>query len=302
MDFSAIKKEMEKDSVLIEEKVFNEYYVPLAEHCRKIRNDKIGDSNDTFTIYIQGAQGSGKTVLTKVIWLILAGEGHSVAGCSIDDFYLSYAARKVLAEQHPGSPFYAVRGTLGTHRHAELYDMLQRVKRGEEFLIPHFDKSLHAGKGDIVDRVTKIKGRQDFFLFEGWSLFAPAISVDEFLGIMEKDEYVRDLFDQLDPERKYFIDVLEYAKAYQKIWDLADSMVILEAEDIKLVTQWRLNQEETTKKQSAGKGMTPDEVVEFVKPYIPVTQLIAHKKSHSRPGVILSIGENQRPQGSMREI
>lgn len=302
MDFAAIQKEMKKDSVEIEEKVFNEYYVPLAEHCSKIRNVKIGGGEDTFTVFIQGAQGSGKTVLTKVLKLILAGEGYNVAGCSIDDFYLSYADRAVLANKHPGSPFFAVRGTLGTHRHADLYDMLQKIKQGEDFSIPRFDKSLHEGRGDITDRVTAVKGRQDFFLFEGWCLFTPAVAADVFLDVMAGDEYLHGLFNELDPSREYYKAVLEYAEEYQKIWQLADSMVILEAEDIKFITQWRLNQEETTKKKSAGAGMTPAAVVEFVKPYIPITQLIAKRRSQKSPGVSLSIGENQRPKGPMKEI
>lgn len=50
---------------------------------------------------VLGSQGSGKTLMSKMLGQCLEAQGKKVMYFSSDDFYLPYADRKILQEKNP---------------------------------------------------------------------------------------------------------------------------------------------------------------------------------------------------------
>ncbi|PCJ26831.1 MAG: kinase, partial [SAR86 cluster bacterium] len=87
-----------------------QWFLPLVDEIEKRLK---AASESPIIIGINGAQGTGKSTLAKLISLVLNAKRYSVANLSIDDFYFSKAKRLELAnEQHS---LLASRGVPGTH-------------------------------------------------------------------------------------------------------------------------------------------------------------------------------------------
>jgi len=292
--FRRIKGEVESSTqgVLIDEKIFSDYYLPLIQHYI---DDKEKRKIDSYLIGMQGCQGVGKTVLTTLIKIFLKSLGYKIQGFSIDDFYKPYAERLKLAKG--GNTFYRVRGVPGTHRYKLLFKMLKKAKMGHSFEIPGFDKSLHNGMGGITNEVTEVHEKQDFVILEGWCVNIPYVQADKFVSVMEKNPYVKNIFTELDPKYEHFKEVLDYIKEYQKIWELFDNKTFMIGKNIEWIEEWRAEQEQRMILTKGG-GMTRKEVHEFVKPYIPFTYLIYDHTEKNESGVncSLRIGWNHLPE------
>src|SRR3989338_2680843 len=108
---------------------------------------------ETTIIAIQGGQGTGKTTLNAFLKNKLNNLGYKTKAFSLDDFYETYEYRKKLAKKYQKNVFYAIpRGLPGTHRIAHLKETLQKIKLGQNFSLPIFDKSLHHATGDMQQR------------------------------------------------------------------------------------------------------------------------------------------------------
>lgn len=112
---------------------------------------------------ISGVPGAGKTTLVRRLQGLLALRGWRVLPLSLDDFYLTYAARQALRAQDPDLIW---RGPPGTHDVPLALAVLERLRRGLPTAIPRFDKSRHGGEGDRIpgETVAGIDG----ILIEGW--------------------------------------------------------------------------------------------------------------------------------------
>ena len=97
--------------------------------------------NKPLFIGINGAQGTGKSTLAKLFKLCLTEAKFKVAVLSIDDFYLSKAARAHLAETV--HPLLATRGVPGTHDVEQLKSCLNQLldSQAGTVKIPRFDKA-----------------------------------------------------------------------------------------------------------------------------------------------------------------
>ncbi|MBD3355360.1 hypothetical protein GF361_05230, partial [Candidatus Woesearchaeota archaeon] len=147
------------------------YIFPLIKAIKKKHK-----KNKTLIIGIQGGQGTGKTTLTEYIKERLTKKGNYVVSFSIDDFYKTYKARKKISKKYKNNPFYQIpRGMPGTHRIRKLKNTLDKIRKGKQFEIPRFDKSLHNAAGDIAEKI-KVNKKQDFVFFEGWCLGLPYIT------------------------------------------------------------------------------------------------------------------------------
>ena len=237
--------------------------VPIAKRLQKMHS-----KGKTIIVGIQGGQGTGKTTIVQVLEKQLKKKGFKVQSFSIDDFYKSYAERKKLQEKYPTNPFYHIsRGLPGTHRVKFLLETLKKAKAGKDFEIPIFDKSLYDGKGDVLPKTKKAKGRQDFVILEGWCVGIPEVSSQKFVDICKKNDIN---IEKLDPKLKEHKVVLTFLKEYQPIWKLLDYQIMLKADSPEVHKKWRLLQEKRLKTAN-GMGMNKQQVHAFVEPFLPFT-------------------------------
>lgn len=203
-------------------------------------------------------------------------------------------AKTVRAAAVNGNPFYEIaRGLPNTHYVDQFMEIYRGLCGEADFIeLPDFEKLYHGGVGDVksLDRIEKTDFPQIFFL-EGWFVGVPTgLNMDKVEEIIQSDEYVTEMMDVLDPERKFTPVMLDYLKKYQKIWDLFDNKTFLLIDDIRNVEQSRTRQEQTNRRhriaelKAEGKtdqeiskmklGMTEEEIKTFVRPYILLTYII----------------------------
>ena len=291
--FSLVKGQIKEANLGVEinDSTFGEFYLPLISRYINEQSHRGG----TYIIGFQGCQGIGKTTLTVLIEHILKELGFKVVRCSIDDYYCSFSERIELAKKHRFNPFYQIsRGMPGTHRYSDLLNMLKCARKGESFTVPHFDKSLLGGKGDVTDEVKRFEGAQDFIILEGWCVGTTSVEPDIFIQSMKRNEYVRGIFETLDPAASSYLVVLEYLKEYEKIWELLDNKTLMLGEEISWILMWRMEQEERMMSIKE-EGMSPELIQEFIKPYIPFTWLYYDPEMKTNSDSLLSIGHDHLP-------
>ena len=241
---------------------------------------------------IQGPTGVGKTTLAKTLCDLLVALGYKAQTLSIDDFYLSLQDREVLARRHADNPFYQIwRGMPGTHYVDKLRLVLQKAREGKPFTTPRFDKSLHAGKGDVTEEGVTVLQPLDFLVVEGWCLYMENRGVETFKAIVQKNEYVYETFTHLDPAGAHVEVVLAMAEPYKEVWDLIDDKILLVPESVTYIEEWRLQQEEETKRLK-GSGLMPAEVVSFAKHFIPFSYYISEVAGSGANSKKIMVGKN----------
>lgn len=264
MDFDLIKKKVfDICGVNIKKNIFFKYYLPLVEYYIE---DKDKADIKSYVIGLAGVPGSGKSILSVIIKVILEEKDFSVETFSIDDFYKKKYEREKLIKS--GNPFYNVsRGLFGTHDIEKLKIVLKDIKAGRDFNLPVFDKSLLAGFGDIKE-YRKIKGKKDFVIFDGWCIGIESISYNQFKEIVFSNKYSKKVFLEMDIHRDSAEKVLEELKRYQELWEFLDNKTIILGRKLERIKQWREEQEKKTIEEK-GSGMNKKEIDEFIKPYIP---------------------------------
>lgn len=239
---------------------FVDKYVPLFME----RRDHGGGSEPLF-VFVCGPQGSGKTFTTDAIVKHL-GSKYRVAGASIDDFYLTHEDQLKFSRTFRRNKLLQGRGLPGTHDIALLTQCIENVVRGKEgkLDIPTYDKSLCNGEGDRSE-FRQVDLPLDVFVLEGWFLgFNPLLSKQEINShplLQGGGDMV-----QVNANLLFYKDLL---------WgnsELKSLGVILEADDIKNVYQWRAEQEQELHKLK-GQGMDDDQVKKFVDRYWPCYEL-----------------------------
>ena len=130
--------------------------------------------NKPLVVGVQGPQGSGKTFLTTILKDELISLNFSVALISLDDLYFPYSELVRVANDHPHNPLLQGRGLPGTHDvplGTKILDSLRRINEPDAegtVSIPMFDKSLHSGRGDRIERTTVVNRPLDVVIMEGW--------------------------------------------------------------------------------------------------------------------------------------
>ena len=242
-----------------------EFFVPLVD---LIANRAL-DSEHTLYVGINGAQGTGKTTLGKLLVTLLSAREFRVANFSIDDFYLTQSERNQLAEsQHP---LLATRGVPGTHDISLLmtkFEELKNLKAEQVCELPRFNKAIDDRCG--TEDWQKLIGPIDAVILEGWFVGAPPQATRDIelpINALEKTE------DADGSWRKYAN--YQLADQYQSAFDQLDLLIMLKAPSFKQVSEWRSLQEEKLEKigpiDSPG-IMDEEQLARFIQHYERLTR------------------------------
>lgn len=207
-------------------------------------------------IGINGAQGTGKSTLAKLLQRLLQEDGLSVVSLSIDDFYYSTKVRDSLAtEIHP---LLKSRGVPGTHDIGLAINTLSTLKNLsaiEELPLPAFDKS--TDEPVPFDEWIHVSGPVNVVILEGW--FVGASQENE--GALAKPvNRLEQEEDKAGVWRQYVNQQL--GKDYQTLFAMLSQLVLLKAPDFDQVYQWRALQEERLREsRESGAGIMGEETL-----------------------------------------
>ena len=187
---------------------------------------------DRRCIGLSGGQGAGKSTLAALVVQALGLVGRSAAVCSLDDFYLSKAARLDLArEVHP---LLATRGPPGTHDVGLALAVLDEVLAGCRTRLPRFDKGRDEphpkSQWPLVEPV-------DTLVFEGWCLGVepqPETMLRPPVNRLEAEE---------DGDGRWRAYVNAACGDYAPLWQRVDWWIYIEVPNLDAVRRWRMAQE-----------------------------------------------------------
>ena len=222
-----------------------------------------------FVLGINGAQGTGKSTLAKLLSCLLQQAGYRVANLSIDDFYYSRARRRELAATV--HPLLDSRGVPGTHDVDLALLLMQQLKDAgarDHITLPGFDKAVD----DCLapEACTRLQGPFDVVILEGW--FVGATPQKE----VELGTPINDLERSEDADgrwREYVNDAL--AGDYQKLFAQLHMLVMLEAPGFEAVFKWRSLQEEKLRLGAASGAsglMDSDAIARFIQHFERLTR------------------------------
>ena len=221
-----------------------------------------------------GCQGSGKSTLGALMAKVMReAYGVSAVVLSLDDFYLTKAARAALAESI--HPLFATRGVPGTHDLALLSDTIAALRQpGAEGAVPvpAFDKALD-------DRTEMVHWRQvsapvQLIFLEGWCVGLLPQSESELevpINPMEAEQ---------DPSLVWRTEVnRQLATEYADVFGHLDALLLLQAPSFDAVFEWRWQQEQRLSEQfqqdhpdRPDPTMSRSEVADFVLHYQRLTE------------------------------
>jgi Predicted kinase len=217
-------------------------------------------------IGLAGAQGSGKTTLSKALVVQAAERGIDVLTLSLDDFYFGRARRQRLArELHP---LFATRGVPGTHDLALLDDVLGTLAAGAEgwrgLRLPRFDK----GRDTRLppSRWRHLQCPPQLIVLEGWCVGTPpqdAAALVEPINTLEREE---------DPAGVWRRAVNRALVDYQALWHRLDRLVMLRAPSWQAVARWRAQPEQALLARGAPQAMDAMALKRFLMHYERLTR------------------------------
>lgn len=254
-----------------------------------------------FFLAVSGIQGCGKTTLVTQLGTALGSLGYHSISVSVDDFYHTASALEQLAKTkfNGDNKLLQQRGPPGTHDLGlanAVFDGLSRIndKQGKAMKVPTYDKGAKGGRGDRRpdEFWTGVSGPLDVIVLEGWCIgFRPlprdrieeivrqaekkyGIEAGEKISIYdlkkESRVEVRELTGAevlLEHRLEHLLDMNQYLDEYCQGFmnpQSFDAMIHLDAEDLKFVYWWRLQQEHKLWERS-GQGMSDEEVERFGK-------------------------------------
>ncbi|EED30994.1 conserved hypothetical protein [gamma proteobacterium NOR5-3] len=220
------------------------FFDPLAAMVARRRETRGGP----LRLALNGSQGSGKSTLGDYLCRALT-EDHalSTVALSLDDFYLTRAERRELAERV--HPLLQTRGVPGTHDVPLLREVLDALGRdsSQPVSVPRFDKSLDDRAAP--DAWTLVPAPVDVVVLEGWCLGATSESPEvlaQAINALERDE---------DPDahwRSYSNQQLR--DQYEALYADLDVWVMLAAPGFDQVLRWRTEQEQKLRESVFGEG------------------------------------------------
>ena len=212
-----------------------QYFLPLV---RDIKAEIQSSRNGPFLIGINGAQGTGKSTLAKLLSALLTSTGYRTANLSIDDFYYSKAKRQELANEI--HPLLRSRGVPGTHDvdlALNLIEQLCAAGSNQQITLPRFDKSLDDCRP--VAACEQIQGPIDIIILEGWFVGAKAQAGDELTQAINELEINEDS----DGRWRAYVNH-QLAGSYQSLFEKIHLLLMLQAPGFEQILEWRSLQEE----------------------------------------------------------
>jgi D-glycerate 3-kinase len=235
----------------------------LAAIWRTVRRRR---SAGLFVLGLCGAQGSGKSTLARALLRQADEQGMAAAALSLDDLYLTHAARAALArEVHP---LLRTRGVPGTHDIALGLEVLDALARGEPALLPRFDKA----RDDRLPRAAwdRAPAHCALLVFEGWCLGArpqEAAALRAPVNALEANE-------DADGRWRAWVNAA-LAGPYQKLFARIDALALLAAPGFEVVFDWRLQAENELRAAGpAPRTMDAPGIARFVEHYERLTRHI----------------------------
>jgi D-glycerate 3-kinase len=258
-----------------------DFHVPMAEWVAE--HVEAG----TLVLGLNGAQGTGKSTLAKLLKRLLEGvHDLRVAILSLDDIYLTAAERMHRAEVI--HPLLATRGVPGTHDVGLGIRTIRALRQGKPLALPRFDKA----RDDrlAVARWPRWDGRCDLVIFEGWCVGArpqPRHALEEPMNGLERLE---------DPtgDWRYYVN-RELGGRYQELFSEIDVLVMLRPPSFDHVFAWREQQEARLRAEGGGpEVMTPTAVRRFVMHFERITRFM-WEEMHARADAVVHLGEDHAP-------
>ena len=254
-------------------------YIPISFWI----NNKCKKKGRTLFLGLSGSQGSGKTMVTSILQIILKKFfKKNIYIISIDDFYKTLRDRNRMSQQKHS--LFKTRGVPGTHDINLIKNFFISVKRKKfkKIKLPKFNKS-------IDDRSKKnywhnINKRPEIIILEGWCVGAkPQIisSLRKPVNILERHED-KDLI-----WRKYANEKLK--KEYKEVFAMIDYFIFMKVPNFKIVFKWRLLQESKLRKKLHYKKkiMTYSAIKRFIMFYQRITLQMMKDLSKSASIVLL---------------
>lgn len=254
-----------------------------------------------FVLGLSGLQGSGKSTWADAL------KKHLQQHCSLqakvislDDLYLDrHDLCRVLSG--PGSRILRTRGLPGTHDLALAVSFFNAVVNtrfhGYERIVrwPAYDKSLYNGQGGrtAIDtwKAVNLDRDLDVLIFEGWCLGFQPLRDEEVEQLWREDILLQSgntgASLQLNPlthalHNHALEDLLlvnnnlrHYCDSFMGSWRF-HSFVHLSTDKLENVYKWRLDQERALA-ESVRSAMTGEQVVQFVRGYMPAYNLYLAK-------------------------
>ncbi|KAI8974905.1 P-loop containing nucleoside triphosphate hydrolase protein [Pilobolus umbonatus] len=222
---------------------------------------------------LSGCQGSGKTTLSDTVVHLLKESPYqlNVVNFSMDDVYLTRIEQVKLTQKYPTNPFYQHRGQAGSHDLDLLQHTLDALTEKGTVAIPAYDKSMHEGQGDRVDREEwrRVRAPVDIVLLEGWMLGFKPLEED---GLVETYHELNLVYKGVTLEDVRVMNgrLREYE---DRIYPYFDIFIHLSPLQLQQVYEWRLQQEHHMKSTRGVGGLSDERVRTFVDSYMPAYQL-----------------------------
>jgi len=282
--FLEIVKEEKLDDAIASQ--LGTVYLPLSEWIANKHTTR------TVVIGVNGAQGSGKSTLCKIIRsLLVHGYKKKVIMLSIDDLYYSKEKREELSRSV--HPLLKTRGVPGTHDvdlGINIFKSLTRCDQKDEVVLPVFDKAID----DLLPRSewASVKGPVDISLFEGWCVGSTGQGITDLqveMNRLEREEDKEKIW------RTYVNNQL--LGPYQELFSYIDYLVLLEVPCMESIFKWRSLQEEKLKQACKKTGMSTDnlmsegEIERFIMHFERITQHIL-KTMPGKADIVLKINKN----------
>ena len=219
-----------------------------------------------------GCQGSGKSTLVPLMANVMR-EFHGVSAVvlSLDDFYLTKAARAALAASI--HPLFATRGVPGTHDLALLNETITALRLARAAVpVPTFDKA-RDNRTEMV-HWRQVSAPVQLILLEGWCIgLSPQKD-------SELEESVNSVEAEQDPSLVWRREVnRQLANGYADLFGELEALLLLQAPSFEAVFEWRWQQEqrlsEQFQKDHPGKPdptMSRSKVADFVLHYQRLTE------------------------------
>lgn len=251
--------------------------------------------NPTKIIGINGCQGSGKSTLADYLCTIVAERLEvSTVSLSLDDFYLTKAERiKLASTVHP---LLETRGVPGTHDVQLAIDCIKSLAAGKKTVITRFDKSIDDRAP--IESLKVTEGKVGLIVLEGWCLGAKSENAEQL------SQPINNLEKQDDSDaiwRNYVNNAIQ--NEYQPLFDLADTLIMLQAPSFDTVYHWRLEQEKKMIKRLEKEGianrsgiMSEQQILRFISYFQRVTENILNEMPN-RADHLFKLGESRKITG-----
>lgn len=225
---------------------------------------------------IAGAQGAGKSTMARVLAQNLTAAGINTALFSLDDLYLTRAARRDLATRvHPAL---AVRGVPGTHDLDEgnrLLDALCAAEPGTKTRLPAFDKSRDDRRP--TGEAPLFTGRPHLVLCEGWCMGATPQEPHQLTAPINALE------NEIDADATYRTWInRQLAGPYRAFFARFTLQLFLAAPSFTVVGRWRGQQEAAlaASQPSGDQVMNATQLARFIQYFERITRHMLLEQPH----------------------